>query len=115
METTRNKERATSNTDLAKRAQRTAAEHCLLNYPTLYTAGLPHQGPVANIWMAPIVVVRPNGEVVGAVGELIIDVRVAKVVGGSPKEAVLAAGKKLARVKRNGAKAASGSTARKRG
>jgi hypothetical protein len=112
VETIRNKTRVTRK---AGSALRVAAEHCLLNYPTLYTAGLPQKGPQRNIWTVPVVIVRPHGEVVGTVGELMIDAQVGKVVGGTAKEAVLAAGKELARANRNGAKTASRSAPRKRG
>jgi hypothetical protein len=115
VEPTRNNTSVSGKSGSPELALRIAAEHCLLNYPTLYTAGLPRQGPRPSIWTVPIVIVRPEGEVVGTVGELIIDTQAAKVVGGTVKESVLAAGKELARANRNGAKTASGSAARKRG
>jgi hypothetical protein len=112
---TANDRGGTTKAGAAKLALRIAAEHCVLNYPTLYTAGVPQKGPQLHFWTVPIVVVRPEGEVVGTVGELTIDARIAKVIGGTPKEAVLSAGKELARVNRNGAKTAFASAARKRG
>jgi len=99
----------------ANHAQRIAAEHCLLNYPTLYTAGSPQKGAQRNIWTVPVVVVRPHGDVVGTVGELTIDARLAKEVGGTAKEVVLAAGKALARTNRNGAMITSRAVAGQRG
>jgi hypothetical protein len=99
----------------ANLAQRTAAEYCLLNYPTLYTAGYPRPGSRPDLWIVPIVVVRPHGEVVGTVGDLTIDIAIAKIVEATSKQAVLAAGRELARVDRNGAKAAPEFPARKRG
>ena len=69
-------------------------------------------------WFSPereVLVAEDQGEIVGTVGELMIDARIAKVIGGTPKEAVLSAGKALAKGNRNGAKTASSSAARKRG
>ena len=96
-------------------AQRTAAEYCLLNLPTLYTAGRPRPGLRANLWIVPIVIVRPGGDMLGPVGSLTVDMATATVVEASPKESVLAAGRSLAKVNANGAKAASGAATRKRG
>lgn len=96
-------------------AQRIAAEHCLLNFPTLYTAGKPERASEPNLWSVPVLVVRPQGVILGAVGELTIDIAAGKIVRASTKESILAAGKALAGVNRNGAKAASRTTARKRG
>ena len=100
---------------VASLAQRTAAEYCLLNYPTLYTAGDPRPGIGPSLWIVPIVVVRPRGQIVGIVGALTVDIASTKIVDATSKRAVLAAGRELARVNRNGAKAAPGLPARKRG
>jgi hypothetical protein len=85
---------ATRQADVARRI---AAEYCLLNFPTMYTAGRPQ--PPANakpvLWTVPIIVVDSQRGSVGEVGELIVNVIEKRVTAGSPRAAILAAGKKL--------------------
>ena len=78
-------------------ARQVAAEHCLLHFPTMYTAGRPcppvHSKPA--LWRVPIVVVDVEQGPIGEVGELFVDVLERKVIRETPRDAVTAAGKKL--------------------
>jgi hypothetical protein len=82
--------------DQADAARRIAAEHCLLRYATLYTAGCPSPGSGAGLWRVPIIVSHPCGGVIGSVGDLIVDVVASKVAQQPSHAKVLAAGKTLA-------------------
>jgi hypothetical protein len=111
---TKRKPQAQTRSKDADVARLTAAEHCLLRYPTLYTAGVPRPGR-APLWHVPIVISHPTQGIMGTVGELVVDVRLGKVVKEPAHEEVLTAGRALAQVKQNGQKATPAASTRARG
>jgi hypothetical protein len=77
----------------ADRAKLLAARHCLLNYPTLYTAGTPHGD--GHLWNVPIVATHPERGVLAEVGELTVDLRRGCVVTATSRAAVVSAGERF--------------------
>jgi hypothetical protein len=61
---------------------RTATKHCILNYPTLYTAGVPELSSPRGeqVWVVPIVLRSPIHGTLGTVGEIRIDARSGKII-----------------------------------
>lgn len=51
-----------------------AAAYCVLHFPTLWTAGLPHWEPAKRRWIVPVVVRYPTGDEC-ELGELAFDRR----------------------------------------
>jgi hypothetical protein len=75
----------------------TATKHCILYYPTLYTAGVPELSSSTGdkVWVAPIVLRSPIHGTLGTVGEIRIDARSGKVLDSTPSKEVVAKGKQL--------------------
>ncbi|SRR6266404_4208016 len=78
-------------------AGHTATKHCILNYPTLYTAGVPELSSSSGdmVWVAPIVLRSPIHGTLGTVGEIRIDARSGKVIDSTPSKEVIAKGRQL--------------------
>jgi hypothetical protein len=75
----------------------TATKHCILNYPTLYTAGVPELSSPSGekVWVAPIVLRSPIHGTLGTVGEIRIDARSGMVIDSTPSQEVVAKGRQL--------------------
>jgi hypothetical protein len=74
-----------------------ATKHCLLNYPTLYTAGVPELSSSSGdkVWVAPIVLRSSIHGTLGTVGEIRMDARSGKVIDSTPSKEVVAKGRQL--------------------
>src|SRR5262245_13023955 len=65
-----------------------ATKHCILNYPTLYTAGVPELRSIHGdmVWVALIVLRSPMHGTLGTVGEIRIDAHSGKVIDSTPSK-----------------------------
>lgn len=92
----------------AEHAMIAASEFCLFQYPTMFTGGLPRSLslPDSELWIVPIVLTHPEHGVVGEAGLVAIDARTGHVIGSTPRNEVVAAGKRLREAKRDDLEAA---------
>ena len=92
----------------AEKAQIAANAHCLMQYATGYSAGIPYRLSLARRqrWVVPVLLASPGYGVVGAVGVVAVDAQSGRVVGGTPKSEVVAAGERLTEGKRDDLEAA---------
>jgi hypothetical protein len=88
--------------------QITANEYIVPHYPFGYLGGIPRRLELKNrvLWIVPILLTSPGYGAVGEVGVLAIDARTGQVVGSTPREEVVAAGKRLREAKRDELEAA---------
>lgn len=71
--------------------------HMLLNYVIGLLGGPPHRVslPGGDLWIVPMVLTSPGYGAVGEVGAIAVDARTGEVVGGTPKEEVVEAIRRL--------------------
>ena len=81
----------------AKQALVAANSYALLHFPTMYTGAGTHRLvlPDVDLWVVPIVLTHPDHGILGNVGLVAIDAVTGEVVGATPREEVVAAGKRV--------------------
>ena len=81
----------------AKEATIAANAHVLFHYPTMFTGAGTHHLILAGVdlWIVPIVLTHPDYGILGIVGLIAVNASTGQVIGGTPREEVVAAGKRL--------------------
>jgi hypothetical protein len=85
-----------------------ANAHLLLNYVIGLLGGTPYHLslPESELWIVPMILTSPGYGAVGEVGAIAVDARTAQVVGGTPREEVMAAIRRLREAKHDELEAA---------
>ena len=81
----------------AEKAIIAANRYALRQYPLGILAGTPRHLSLqkSDVWIVPILLTSPGYGAVGEVGVVAVNAQTGKVVGGTPKQEVIAAGKRL--------------------
>ncbi len=74
-----------------------AGKHLLFHYPTMYAARPPRRLALtgAQMWIVPIVLTHPDRGVLGEVGFVAVDAASGAILGSTPRNEVVRAGKRL--------------------
>jgi hypothetical protein len=101
-------ERSRSALTQAEKALIAANRYLVREYPLGVLAGTPRRLSLqkSDLWIVPILLTSPGYGAVGEVGVVAVNARTGRVVGGTPKEEVIAAGKRLREEKRDEIEAA---------
>ena len=85
-----------------------ANAHMLLKYVIGLLGGTPYHLslPKSELWIVPMILTSPGYGPVGEVGAIAVDARTGQVVGGTPKEEVMAAIRRLREAKHDALEAA---------
>ena len=81
----------------AEQAVVAANRYALRQYPLGVLAGTPRLLSLSksDVWIVPIILTSPGHGAVGELGVVAVNARIGAVVGATPKEEVIAAGKRL--------------------
>ena len=92
----------------AEKAVIAANRYVLRQYPLGVLAGTPRRLALqkSDVWIVPVLLTSPGYGAVGEVGVVAVNARTGQVVGGTPKEEVIAAGRRLREEKRDELEAA---------
>ena len=92
----------------AEKAVIAANRYVVREYPLGVLAGTPRHLALqkSDVWIVPVLLTSPGYGAVGEVGVVAVNGRTGRVVGGTPKEEVIAAGKRLREEKRDEIEAA---------
>lgn len=92
----------------AEQAVIAANRYVVREYPLGVLAGTPRHLSLqkSQVWIVPVLLTSPGYGAVGEVGVIAVNARTGRVVGGTPKEEVIAAGRRLREEKRDEIEAA---------
>ena len=92
----------------AEKAVIAANRYVVRQYPLGVLAGTPRRLSLqkSDVWIVPVLLTSPGYGAVGEVGVVAVNARTGQVVGGTPKEEVIAAGKRLREEKQDELEAA---------
>jgi hypothetical protein len=92
----------------AEKAVIAANRYVVRQYPLGVLAGTPRRLSLqkSDVWIVPVLLTSPGYGAVGEVGVVAVNARTGQVVGGTPNQEVIAAGKRLREEKRDELEAA---------
>jgi hypothetical protein len=92
----------------AEKAVIAANRYVVREYPLGVLAGTPRHLSLqkSDVWIVSVLLTSPGYGAVGEVGVIAVNARTGRVVGGTPKEEVIAAGRRLREEKRDEIEAA---------
>lgn len=104
----REAERSRSALTESEKAVIAANRYVVREYPLGVLAGTPRHLSLqkSDVWIVPVLLTSPGYGAVGEVGVVAVNARTGRVVVGTPKEEVIAAGKRLREEKRDEIEAA---------